>query len=341
MTTPTPRGTLRPIAIAPMMDRTDRHFRFLLRCITRHSLLYTEMVVALALEHGDVDYLLAYDPAEHPVALQLGGDDPALLARCAKIAEARGYDEVNLNVGCPSDRVQSGHFGVCLMGDAARVAACVGAMRDASSLPITVKHRVGFDDRDSYEEMAAFVETVADAGCDRFTVHARKAWLQGLSPRENREIPPLRYADVHRLKAEFPHLVIEINGHLRADDDAAAQLAHVDAVMVGRAAWDDPFHLRTVDHQFFGDDTPAVTREDVIEAMLPYLSRELAKGSRPAPLVRGMLNLYAGVPGARLWRRWLTTRTAKDGAIAVIEQARDAVAQIADRRKSPDDEPAG
>ena len=217
-----------------MMDRTDRHFRRLLRLISRHTLLYTEMVTSRAILHGDRERLLGFDPSERPLALQLGGDDPDQLSECARIANDLGYDEVNLNVGCPSDRVQSGNFGVCLMRTPERVAECVAAMRAAVELPVTVKHRIGVDELDRYEDMLGFVDVVAAAGCDRFTVHARKAWLHGLSPKQNRDVPPLRHADVHRLARERPELIIEINGGLRSLDQVDAELEHVDAVMLGR-----------------------------------------------------------------------------------------------------------
>ena len=228
---PTNRAASHPVSVAPMMERTDRHYRVFMRGITKHTLLYTEMVVAQAVRHGPRDRLLGFDAVEHPISLQLGGDDPALLAEASKIAEDLGYDEVNLNVGCPSSRVQSGNFGVCLMGDPDRVADCIEAMRSAVSIPVTCKHRIGFDEIDKYEDMQRFVARVAQTGCDRFTVHARKAWLQGLSPKDNRNIPPLRYDDVYRLKQEFPNLVVEINGGLRVAD-IQSQLTKVDAVML-------------------------------------------------------------------------------------------------------------
>ncbi len=247
------RGETRAVSVAPMMDRTDRHFRYFMRQITRRTLLYTEMVTMNAILHGDRESLLGYSEEEHPIALQLGGDDPGKLAECAKIAEDWGYDEVNLNVGCPSDRVQKGRFGACLMAYPDVVARSVEAMREACGLAVTVKHRIGVDDLDQYEDMKRFVETVARAGCDRFSVHARKAWLQGLSPKENREVPPLRYEDVYRLKDEFRDLKIEINGGIKTLAETKTHLERVDAVMIGRAAYDNPYVFAEVDREIFGD----------------------------------------------------------------------------------------
>jgi len=290
-----------------MMDRTDRHFRVFLRQLTRHTLLYTEMVTTSAILHGDREHLLAFSPVERPLALQLGGSDPAALAACARIAEDFGYDEVNLNCGCPSDRVQKGRFGAVLMREPALVAEAVDAMRAATRLPVTVKHRVGVDELDRYEDMLRFVDTVAAAGCDRFTVHARKAWLQGLSPRDNREVPPLRHEDVYRLKAERPALVIETNGGVRSLDTAAAHLERVDAVMIGRAAFEDPYVFADADRRFFGDATPAPSREEVVERMLPYVAQVEAAGGRRLAVLKHLLTLFAGRPGTRAWKRWLST----------------------------------
>ncbi|MDX1387987.1 MAG: tRNA dihydrouridine(20/20a) synthase DusA, partial [Acidobacteriota bacterium] len=244
------RGRAYPLSVAPMMDRTDRHYRRFVREITRRTLLYTEMITTGAVLQGDRDFLLGFSPEERPLALQLGGDDPEALSECARIAEDRGYDEVNLNVGCPSDRVRQGRFGACLMAEPERVADAVAAMREATSVPVTVKHRIGIDDLDRYEDMALFVRTVAGAGCDRFSVHARKAVLGGLSPKANRTVPPLRYEDVHRLKREHPGLRIEINGGIASLEEVRRQLEFVDGVMIGRAAYDDPFLLSTVDRDF-------------------------------------------------------------------------------------------
>ena len=292
-----------------MMDCTDRHFRWLMRQVSRHVLLYTEMVTQHAVIHGDREHLLGFSPEERPLALQLGGDVPAMLSECARIAEGMGYDEVNLNVGCPSDRVASGNFGACLMARPQRVAECVAAMRAAVAVPVTVKHRIGIDDQDSYEEMLAFVDTVAAAGCDRFSVHARKAVLGGLSPKENRTVPPLRYPDVYRLKHERPSLVIEINGGIRDLDTAAEHLRHVDAVMIGRAAYDDPYLFAAVDGRFFGDDAPVAGRFEVALRYGEYVTRWLARHPRLklSGLARHVLGLFSGQPGAREFRRILTT----------------------------------
>ncbi|NVB43196.1 tRNA dihydrouridine(20/20a) synthase DusA [Pseudenhygromyxa sp. WMMC2535] len=311
----THRGQTPALSIAPMMDRSDRHFRLLMRLITRHTLLYTEMVTCPAVLFGDRDRVLGYDALEHPLAIQLGGDDPDQLARCAEIAAELGYDEVNLNVGCPSDRVQNGNFGACLMRDPDRVAACVTAMRRAVDLPVTVKHRIGVDELDAYEDMLGFVERVAAAGADRFTVHARKAWLAGLSPKQNRTIPPLRYADVHRLKAEHPELDIEINGGIRELGEIAAQLEQVDAVMIGRAAWSDPWLFAAVDARFFPEREgghawrsrrPVVSR--YLEHVLAQLDDPRPRGPSPTILLRPLLNLFTGCPGAKRWKRAVSTK---------------------------------
>lgn len=307
-----------------MMDCTDRHFRYLMRQLTRRTLLYTEMIPTGTIIHGDRHRYLDFSPDEHPIAIQLGGDDPAQLAECARVAEAWGYDEINLNVGCPSSRVQSGRFGACLMARPEVVARAVTAMRAAVSIPVTVKHRIGIDDRDSYEHMHEFVRVVADAGADRFTVHARKAWLSGLSPKENREIPPLRYHDVHRLKRELPHLPIEINGGFRDLDGAAAQLERVDAVMIGRAAYDDPWIFADADRRFFGHDHAPASRAAVAEAMIPYAETQRARGLPLHHVTRHMLNLFAGQRGARAWRRFLTENAQLRGAgPEVIREALD------------------
>lgn len=288
-----------------MMDRSDRHFRRLMRLISGETLLYTEMVTCSAVLHGDREHLLGFDPAEHPIALQLGGDDPAVLSECARIAAAQGYDEINLNVGCPSDRVQSGNFGACLMREPKRVAAAVAAMREAVDLPITVKHRIGVDELDAYEDMLHFVDTVAAAGCDRFSVHARKAWLRGLSPKQNRSVPPLRYADVHRLKRERPELTIELNGGVRSLDAIAEQLEQVDAVMIGRAAWDDPWLFSAVDRRFFAANSKLPTRPGVVASYLKQIDAGPTPARNPSPtlLLRPLLNLFAGRPDARRWKR--------------------------------------
>jgi tRNA-dihydrouridine synthase A len=320
------RGTLRPLSVAPMMERTDRHYRRMVRAITKHTLLYTEMVHAEAVVRTDPQRLIGYDDLEHPLALQLGGNDPVRLAEAAAIAEGLGYDEVNLNVGCPSDRVRSGAFGAVLMRAPEQVAAAVEQMRRAVALPVTVKHRIGVDELDRYEDMEHFVRIVAAAGCDRFTVHARKAWLQGLSPKENRTVPPLRYADVHRLKRAFPALHIEINGGLVSLDEAEEQLAEVDAVMIGRAAWDQPMMFAGADARFFGSPARAVEPVSVVEAYRSYAERWLADGERLNALCRPLLNLFAGRPGARRWRRVISENAHRPEADwCVVERALEAV----------------
>jgi tRNA-dihydrouridine synthase A len=303
-----------PVSIAPMMQRTDRHYRYMMRLITGRTLLYTEMVTAAALEHGDAERFLAYDETEHPVALQVGGDDPELLANAARLAEEYGYDEINLNVGCPSNRVQNGNFGACLMQTPDVVAAGVRAMQQATSIEVTVKHRIGVDDQDDWEDLRRFVETVAETGCRRFTVHARKAWLQGLSPKENRNVPPLKYDLVYRLKQEFPGLDIEINGGIRTLDEIEEHLEEVDAVMLGRAAYDDPFLFAEVDRRFFGDEPRLTSEVEVVERMVPYVAGRLAEGDRLSWITKHMINLFAGQPGARKWRQHLTEESVRDGA---------------------------
>ncbi len=315
------RGTAVALSVAPMMDRTDRYFRTFMRQISRSVLLYSEMVTTAALLHGDVERHLAFDD-EGPVVLQLGGDDPEHLASCARLGAEAGYDEINLNVGCPSDRVQKGSFGACLMAQPQKVADGVAAMRAAVDLPVTVKHRIGIDDLDSYDHLARFVETVAAAGCDGFTVHARVAWLQGLSPKENRNVPPLRYADVHRLKRDFPHLFIEINGGIRSLDDTALHLQQVDAVMIGRAAVDDPYLFATADRRFFNSQAEVPSRRQILNDLLPYMDTICQRGVPTSRLSRHLLNLFAGKPGARAFRRYLSENAhlTQDG-VALLQQA--------------------
>jgi tRNA-dihydrouridine synthase A len=309
------RGVVRPLSVAPMMDRTDRHFRALLRLLTRRTLLYTEMITAGAVLHGDRDHLLGFSAVERPLALQLGGDNPEELARCAAVAAERGYDEVNLNVGCPSERVQKGSFGACLMAEPGRVAAAVAAMRAATGLPVTVKHRIGVDDRDRYEDMLRFVAAVAEAGCDRFSVHARKAWLTGLDPRQNRTIPPLRYEEVYRLKAELPHLVVEINGGVLDLAAARGHLARgVDAVMIGRAAYDDPWLLAAADRDLFAAAEPPPTRRRVVEGLALYAEEQRSRGVPVKRVARHALGLFARRPGARAWKRHLAENAHRDEA---------------------------
>ncbi len=291
------------LSVAPMMDWTDRHCRVFHRLITRQTRLYTEMVTTGALLHGDVPRHLAYDAVEHPLALQLGGSEPADLAACAKLAQTWGYDEVNLNCGCPSPRVQRGAFGACLMGEPALVADCVKAMRDATSLPVTVKHRIGIDRQESYGFVRDFVGTVAAAGCEVFIVHARNAWLDGLSPKDNREIPPLRYELVYRLKQEFPQLTIAINGGLKDDDAIDAQLAFVDGVMIGRQAYHDPWTMVNWDARYWQQPPVETSREAVEEAWMVYLGRLHDAGTAWALAMRHALGLWNGTPGARRWRQ--------------------------------------
>ncbi len=289
-----------------MMDWTDRHCRFFLRQISRHARLYTEMVCTPALIHGSRRRLLRFDPAEHPVALQLGGAELDELAQCAELGERWGYDEINLNCGCPSDRVQDGRFGACLMREPEHVAEAVRTMRAATRLPVTVKHRIGVDESEDYAFMHHFVETVAAAGCEVFIVHARKAWLKGLSPKENREIPPLQYELVYRLKQDFPQLTIVINGGIKTLDACDEHLRHVDGVMLGREVYDHPYLLAEVDQRLFADARPAPTRHEVIERLKPYVARELDEGAQLNHITRHILGLYRGLPGGRAFRRTLS-----------------------------------
>lgn len=318
-----------PVSIAPMMDRTDRHYRYFMRQITPGTLLYTEMVTSQAILHGDRERLLGFTPAEKPLVLQVGGDDPSHLATCARLAAEFGYDGINLNVGCPSDRVRSGNFGACLMYQPQRVAAAVAAMVAASPLPVSVKHRIGVDDRDRYEDMVDFVSTVAAAGCRHFTVHARKAWLQGLSPKDNRTLPPLRYDDVYRLKQAFPHLWIEINGGITQLPQVQDHLGRVDAAMIGRAAYDHPYLFAGVDGTFLGRPGGERSRSQVVEAMLPYIDTWLGQGLKLNKITRHLLMLFAGQPGSRLWKQHLTEPACRPGAgLEVVTQALAAVKGI-------------
>ena len=319
-----------------MMDWTDRHCRYLHRQMSRHALLYTEMVTARAVIHGPRDRLLGFDPAEHPVAVQLGGSDPGELAQAARIAAGYGYDEINLNCGCPSDRVQSGCFGAVLMETPALAGDCVAAMIAASDAEVTVKCRIGVDDQDPAEALPAFLEAVSQAGVRRVIVHARKAWLQGLSPRDNREIPPLDYALVRAIQADFPRLFISLNGGIATLDEVCALLEQgFDGVMVGRAAYHDPAAiLLGADARVFGDTAPARRAEDVVAAMRPYIAVHLGAGGRLQSVTRHMLGLFAGRPGARGWRRILSERAHRDSAgLEVIDAA---LAQITDRNTVDD-----
>jgi tRNA-dihydrouridine synthase A len=305
-----------------MMDWSDHHCRYFWRLLTKQALLYTEMVTTGALIHGDRERFLHFNAEEHPVALQLGGSDPSDLARCAKWAQEWGYDEVNLNCGCPSDRVQSGMFGACLMAHPQTVADGVKAMRDACTLPVTVKHRIGIDDMESYDQMLGFVGPIADAGCEVFIVHARKAWLQGLSPKQNREVPPLNYPWVYRLKKDMPQLTVVINGGIQTLDESQQHLQHIDGVMIGREAYQNPWMLAEVDSALFAMDKPAQSRDDVIAGLLPYVEQQLARGAHLNHITRHILGLYQGVPGARKFRRHLSENAYKKTAgLEVLQEA--------------------
>ena len=308
----------RRLSVAPMMDWTDRHCRYFLRLIAPRTLLYTEMIPTGAILLGQPERFLRFDRAEHPLALQLGGADPDELARCAEAGAARGYDEINLNVGCPSDRVQNARFGACLMAEPELVAACVRAMRAAAPVPVTVKTRVGIDRQESYDFLRRFVEAIADAGCRTVILHARNAWLSGLSPKENREIPPLRYELVHRVKADFPELEIIANGGIRSLEQARAQLARVDGVMIGREAYQNPYVLAEWERALLGGGAPAPSRFEVVERLLPYVERELAAGTPLRAITRHVLGLFNGLPGARAWRRRLSEAAHRPGAGAQL-----------------------
>ncbi|MBB3141255.1 tRNA dihydrouridine(20/20a) synthase DusA [Halomonas organivorans] len=321
-------GTARPaldrtFSVAPMMDWTTRDYRAFARTLTRRALLYTEMVTTGAILHGSPrERFLGYDAVEHPLALQLGGSDAGELAECAAIAEQWGYDEVNLNVGCPSDRVQNNLIGACLMAHPEKVAAAVSAMREAVSIPVTVKCRIGIDDQDEDTDLAYFIERVADAGCEVFIVHARKAWLEGLSPKENRDIPPLNYPRVHRLKASRPELHIGINGGIKTLSECQAQLEHVDSVMIGREAYQNPWLLAEVDQRLYGEPGPAANRHAAAEALRPYMARRLDEGAKLNHLTRHLLGLFQGCPGGRKFRRHLSENAHRPGAgLAVFDDA--------------------
>ncbi|XBQ16253.1 MAG: tRNA dihydrouridine(20/20a) synthase DusA [Oceanicaulis sp.] len=317
----------RRFSVAPMMDWTDRHCRAFHRILTRRALLYTEMAVDQAVIRGDTERLIGFDPAEHPVAIQLGGSDPAALAQASKIAEGFGYAEINLNVGCPSDRVQNGRFGACLMREPELVRDCLTAMREAVSVPVTVKHRLGVDDQEPEKTLFGFVDTVAESGVTSFTVHARKAWLKGLSPKENRDVPPLDYALVRRLKAERPDLEIILNGGLTTLDEALSEQGPLDGVMLGRAAYHTPWLLSEVDSRVFGEIDPVSDPVDAVLAYRPYIESQLERGVRLHAITRHMLGLFAGRPGARKFRQILSEKANRPGADwAVVEAALAAVA---------------
>ena len=305
----------RTFSVAPMMDWTTRDYRALARTLTKRALLYTEMVTTGAILHGTPrERFLGYSEVEHPLALQLGGSDAGELAECAAIAEAWGYDEVNLNVGCPSDRVQNNLIGACLMGYPEKVAEAVRAMQAAVSIPVTVKCRIGIDDQDEDADLERFIAIVADAGCEVFTVHARKAWLQGLSPKQNRDVPPLNYPRVHRLKQSRPELHIGINGGIKTLAECQAQLTHVDSVMVGREAYQNPWLLAGVDEQLFGEQGPAASRLDAAIAFRPYIQQRLDEGAKLNHITRHLLGLFQGCPGGRRFRRHLSEYAHKEGA---------------------------
>ena len=319
----------RTFAIAPMMDWTDRHCRFFHRLLTRRALIYTEMVTTGAVLHGDRDRLIGFDPAEQPVALQLGGSNPAALAECARIGADFGYREINLNVGCPSDRVQEGRFGACLMAEPALVGDCVAAMKASVAIPVTVKCRIGIDDQDPEQSLAAFTAAVTSAKVDALIVHARKAWLSGLSPRENRDIPPLDYDIVFRLKASHPDLPVVLNGGVNTVEAAREHLAKIDGVMMGRAAYQEPWRLLAVDPLLFGEASPVASAKGAAQALIPYIERELSRGVRLHSITRHLHGLFQAVPGARAYRRHLATAAVKPGACA--EVLAEALALVMDR----------
>ncbi len=320
----------RTFSIAPMIDWTDRHDRYFLRLISKHTLLYTEMITTGAIIHGDKERHLGFNTEEHPVAVQLGGSNPSDLALCSKICEDYGYNEINLNIGCPSDRVQSGAFGACLMANPDLVAECIDKMKAACTLPVTIKCRIGIDDQDEYTDLQHFVTTTKGAGCETFIVHARKAWLQGLSPKENRDIPPLNYERVYQLKREFPELEIIINGGIKTLDECTLHLDHVDGVMMGREAYQNPFILANVDNLFFnptnqisaGAYPSQITRHEIVENMIIYIDKLLANGGQLKWASRHILGIFQGMPGARAWRRHLSQHAyKKDATTDVIREA--------------------
>lgn len=310
------------LSVAPMLDWTNRDFRYFLRLISKRCLLYTEMVTTGALLHGDRERFLAHHVDEYPLALQLGGSDPKELAQCAQMAQQAGYDEINLNVGCPSDRVQSGRFGACLMAEASLVADCVKAMKDAVDIPVTVKTRLGIDELDSYAFLSEFINHIVNADTDMLVLHARKAWLSGLSPKENRDIPPLDYPRVYQIKQDFPDLHVDINGGVHTLTEVKTHLNHVDGVMMGRAVYHDPYLLAEADNQFFAENTAIPTRHDIIELMLPYIEQRMAEGRPLKSITRHLLGLFQGQPGAKAWRRYLSENAHKpDADIGLINEA--------------------
>lgn len=317
----TTKYPLQRFSVAPMLDWTDRHCRYFHRQLSEHALLYSEMITTGAIIHGKGDFL-AYNEEEHPLALQLGGSNAKDLAHCAKLAADRGYDEINLNVGCPSDRVQNGRFGACLMADPELVAECIAEMKAVVDIPVTVKTRIGIDDQDSYEFLTKFVSTVHEkGGCDQFTIHARKAWLSGLSPKENREIPPLDYPRAYQIKKDFPQLIIAVNGGIKTLEEAKEHLAHLDGVMIGREAYQSPYLLAEVDQQLFGSDKPIKKRREIVESMYPYIERQLENGAHLGHITRHMLGLFQSMPGARQWRRYISENAHKPGSGIEVVQA--------------------
>lgn len=301
------------LSIAPMLDWTDRHCRYFYRLMSTNTVLYTEMVTTGAILFGKGDYL-SFNDEEHPVVLQLGGSDPVAMTECAKIAEQQGYDEININVGCPSDRVQNGRFGACLMGEPALVAECVEKMQAAVDIPVTVKSRIGIDDQDSYEFLHTFIEQVAAADCKHFIIHARKAWLSGLSPKQNREVPPLDYSRVYQIKKDFPELEISINGGIKTYEESLEHLKHIDGVMIGREVYQNPYMLAQADQQIWQQDKEILTRTDLIEQMSEYIDRYVSDGGRMWHVARHMLGLCNGLAGAKQYRRYLSEQAGRDGA---------------------------
>ncbi len=310
------------LSLAPMMDRTDRHFRYFIRLISSNILLYTEMITTGALIHGDRKKYLKYDPIEHPVVLQLGGSNPKDLSSCSKMIEDEGYDEINLNVGCPSERVQANKFGACLMFEPNLVAECIHEMQSSVSIPVTVKCRTGVDDKDHYDDLYQFIETVNKASCDTFIIHARKAWLSGLSPKENREVPPLNYQTVHQIKQDFPNLNIEINGGFTELNEVVEQLQHVDGVMIGRALYHNPYLLAEADQLIYKTESKLKSRNQIMEQMLSYIEKELMVGTKLSNITRHILGLYHNQPHSRLFRRHLAENAYRDDAdTAVLKTA--------------------
>ena len=312
----------RRFSVAPMLDWTDKHERYFLRLMSKHALLYTEMVTTGALIHGDKERHLGFNKEEHPVALQLGGSEPKAMALCAKMAEDYGYDEVNINVGCPSDRVQSGAFGACLMAEADLVAENVSAMRQTVKIPVTVKNRIAIDEMDEYETLHNFIQTVSEAGCNTFIIHARKAWLKGLSPKQNRDVPPLNYELVYQMKQDFPNIEIIINGGIKTLDECGSHLQQVDGVMVGREAYHNPFIMNQVDEKIYGDSANTNTRFDVLESFIEYMEAQLKQGVYLKHMSRHILGLFPAMQGAKAWRRHISENAHKKGAgIEVIRTA--------------------